>query len=116
MADRFANPRMLGVQRLASARKWLAASLFLLISALLLSIHPLGPFSLLPAGLCVIGAIFCWHQCSKLHAACERANQGADGEEEVFGVLQALPQGWSVERNVLVHGIGDIDILIKAPE
>jgi hypothetical protein len=116
MANRFANPRMLGSQRKSSAQKWLAASVLFLISASLFAVHPMGLLSLLCAGLCLTGALFCWNKCSKLHSASQRATIGADGEDEVFAILRGLPKGWSVERNVQLKGIGDVDLLVQAPQ
>jgi Holliday junction resolvase-like predicted endonuclease len=73
---------------------------------------------ILPAPVALLGlagaGIFAYQGKQQLDSAA-RADQGAKGEEEIAQLLKKLPAGWRFEYNRLVQGVGDIDIIVNAP-
>jgi hypothetical protein len=51
----------------------------------------------------------------KLFRQAARADQGAKGEEEIAKLLRQFPSGWKTEFNRRVHGIGDVDVIVRSP-
>ena len=58
---------------------------------------------------------YCWIVSTEKLSESRRAEQGANGEDEVARVLKELPEGWSCMRNLIVQGVGDVDFLITSP-
>jgi hypothetical protein len=51
----------------------------------------------------------------KLFRQAARADQGARGEEAIAKILRQLPSDWKTEFNRRVHGVGDVDAIIRSP-
>lgn len=62
------------------------------------------------AGLSAIQACYFWIRAND-------ASQGAVGEEKVATTLKPLPsQGWQVECNTPIRGLGDVDVFLLSPQ
>lgn len=66
--------------------------------------------------LCLIVARLLYIAGEKKLIASRRAQQGADGEQEIANMLMPLPPSWLVQRNITLPGCGDIDFVIRSPE
>lgn len=72
--------------------------------------HRFAPFGLLISLMFVSGAVnlaICWLSLKR----------GEFGEDRVAKELQKLPEGYTIERNVVIPGakIGDLDIVVTGP-
>lgn len=62
------------------------------------------------AVLCVIQALYLWKRAN-------RADQGAAGEEQIAAILKPLQsQGWQLEYNMPIRGLGDVDVFLLSPQ
>lgn len=60
--------------------------------------------------LCVIQALYLWKRAN-------HADQGAAGEEQIAAILKPLQsQGWQVEYNIPIRGLGDVDVFLLSPQ
>ncbi len=66
--------------------------------------------------LFLIGARLAYTEAGEKWLAAKRADQGAAGEEEIAKTLEQLPQGWTIERGVVLDRMGDIDFLLQSPK
>lgn len=94
------------------------ANLQLIASFSCLALVPLAfflPHPLVWIVLILIASRLLYRMHKNHSGSAERAKSGAQGEDQVAIVLNNLPFGWRVERNILIHRKGDVDFLVTSP-
>ena len=65
---------------------------------------------------CLVGAVVLYQRGQHLWMRANQADQGAEGEESVAGLLKTLErQGWKIEYNVPLQRWGDADAFLRSP-
>ena len=65
---------------------------------------------------CLVGAVVLYQKGQHLWMRANQADQGAEGEESVAGLLKTLErQGWKIEYNVPLQRWGDADAFLRSP-
>lgn len=115
MQKRASYPRQMADQRRSAALRRLAGTFALLaapfvVQAIVGHSLPLWLYCLFFAG-----SRYCYLEFKERWSSGHRAAVGADGEDEIAQLLEALPSAWRVSRNVQMDKVGDVDFVVVSP-
>jgi Nuclease-related domain len=77
-------------------------------------VFPQVSFPSLWYGGLLVSLYYVW-QAQQLAKKSKWADKGAEGEEKFAKMLRSLPSGWTKEFNRNVYPIGDVDVILTAP-